>query len=285
MGVRGSMGILMVIGDDIYPQMEHILLFEKFKRRPAKDGVTVGLSDLTGTKVSNNGEPVTVYHGTNTNFDKFDMSWQGQTDEGFYGRGFYFALEKEHAAEYGSKVLKCFLDTKNPFYLRTWNTIGSYEEIELREDLSKLKGVDPDIRPIRTLPKGYELKVEEDRHYRGDVVTRIGVCPKQELWDSDDVVYGDDIYLRTVDAKDPVKLKGYSELAIVQFNDLLNGVELKSGLASWLLQSLDRWNFTDLLEKNGYDGLFVVGNKGQETPIEEVKEILVWNTDQIHIIR
>jgi hypothetical protein len=62
---------------------------------------------------------IVAFHGTYGDFKKFDMSYQGKTDEGYYGRGFYFSPDKEEASEYGPLVLECVLHIKNPFYLRT----------------------------------------------------------------------------------------------------------------------------------------------------------------------
>lgn len=234
------------------------------------------------SKVSKNGQLLTVYHGTNSKFDKFDASYMGQTDEGYYGRGFYFTIDKDYASEYGSRVIEANLDVKNPFYLRTWSTLGSYEEIYLREDLSKLKGVPSYFKPNKEIPEGFELTVRDTNH-SGDEVVEIVVAPKKELWGTDDEVYGPSIYLRKEDAAKKDMLEGYKELAVVQFNDMRADVEFDGGLANWVLQKLDRWNFHELLQKNGYDGIFVVGKDGDKTPIDEVSEIVVWDPSQIQI--
>ena len=90
------------------------------------------------SKVVKNGKLLTVYHGTYGNFTKFDASYMGRTDEGFYGRGFYFTNDITDARDYGDRVIKCNLDIENPFYLKDWSTLGSWMELELRVDLSTL---------------------------------------------------------------------------------------------------------------------------------------------------
>jgi len=82
-------------------------------------------SPETASKVvDENGEPLVVYHGTNTEFYEFDLKYFGKTDKGWYGKGFYFTPNKEFSfardvvEQYGGKeiILKVFLCIKNPFY-------------------------------------------------------------------------------------------------------------------------------------------------------------------------
>jgi hypothetical protein len=250
----------------IYTRMRKILSFRLFEQT------------LTET------DRIVAFHGTYGDFKKFDMSYQGKTDEGYYGRGFYFSPDKEEASEYGLLVLECVLHIKNPFYLRTWTTMGGYEEIELRDDLSKLKGIPDYIKPDRKLPDGYKVSIIKDhRHYRGEIVTAINIVPQEKFYGTDKEIYGDSIYLLKKDADNPETIKGYTEMAIVSFNDMINGVEVNGGLANWLLQSIGRDNFTEILENNGYDGLFVVREKGNKTPLDEVIEFMVWDPDKIEI--
>jgi hypothetical protein len=249
----------------IYTRMRKILSFRLFEQ-------TLTESDR-----------IVAFHGTYGDFKKFDMSYQGKTDDGYYGRGFYFSPDKEEAGEYGPLVLECVLHIKNPFYLRTWTTMGGYEEIELRDDLSKLKGIPDYIKPERKLRDGYKVSVIEDRHHRGEIVTVINIVPEEKFYGTDKEIYGDSIYLLKKDADNPETLKGYTEMAIVSFNDMINGVEINGGLANWLLRSIGRDNFTEILENNGYDGLFVVREKGNKTPLDEVIEFMVWDPDKIEI--
>lgn len=236
------------------------------------------------SKVSENGKLVTVYHGTNASFDKFDASYMGQTDEGYYGRGFYFTIDRDEAKDYGNRIIEAKLDVKNPFYLRTWSTLGSYQELYLRDDLSKLKGVPDNFKIDKSIPKGYYLKREEGEHGSDKTVT-YSVHPKPELYGTDKEVYGPDVTVTEDEAKRPGSEEGYSLLAIVQFNDMQNNNDFDGGLANWVLQKLDRYNFHELLQKNGYDGIFVVGDEGDKTPIDEVSEIVVWDPSQIQIIK
>lgn len=64
--------------------------------------------------VDEKGQLLAVYHGTDEQFTVFDKSKIGKTDEGMFGRGFYFASEKSEAADYGASVKKYYLNIKNP---------------------------------------------------------------------------------------------------------------------------------------------------------------------------
>ena len=229
------------------------------------------------------GNALVVYHGTRSrsSFDKFDMSYFGQTDEGFYGRGFYFTPDESEASEYG-RVLACHLRMDNPFYLRTYSSLGSSIELDLRDDLAKLKGMPSDLKTVRHLPDGYYVDRKESE-WNGDVTVEYTVYPDKKFYGTEKEIYGPAIKLlkrfeHTAD--------GNGELmAIVAFNDMVNEIDYSEGQANWLLQKLDRNNFHNILSDNGYDGLFVVGADGDKTPIDEVSEFMVWNTDQIEIIK
>jgi len=68
-----------------------------------------------GSKITKGGKPKIVYHGTNTNFDKFDPS---KKRKGWLSKGFYFTEDKNDATTYGSVVLRVYLSVKNPFIIK-----------------------------------------------------------------------------------------------------------------------------------------------------------------------
>ena len=95
--------------------------------------------------VDDNGEPMVVYHGTNSDFTKFSLEKVGSNvDYGMWGSGFYFSPVRSFSKYYGSKILKLFLNIRNPF-VRNPNTQGSKsqfkpvygkeESIELRNEI------------------------------------------------------------------------------------------------------------------------------------------------------
>jgi len=69
-----------------------------------------------------------VYHGTNnTEFNIFDADRIGSAsgDDGFFGKGFYFAYSRGEASYYGSKrIISAYINVKNPFNFET--ELGEY---------------------------------------------------------------------------------------------------------------------------------------------------------------
>lgn len=62
-----------------------------------------------------NNLPKLYYHATNTNFEDFDIQY---SKNGWLGKGFYFADNKQVIKEYGKKILQVFLKIENPFYVK-----------------------------------------------------------------------------------------------------------------------------------------------------------------------
>ena len=75
---------------------------------------------MPNTKVvDENGNPMVVYHGTNTAFTEFQERYIGSLDPGYFGRGFYFTPDKSAAEAYaksanGNMIMGVFLDISNP---------------------------------------------------------------------------------------------------------------------------------------------------------------------------
>lgn len=67
--------------------------------------------------ISPDGQLFEVYHGTDSGeFYIFDKKTIGSAnDMGWYGKGYYFAFTEGEAKMYGNRVMKCYLNIKNPF--------------------------------------------------------------------------------------------------------------------------------------------------------------------------
>ena len=80
-------------------------------------------------EISPEGSLLPVYHGTNSGeFYEFDKKLIGAAnDAGWYGRGFYFAFSEYEAGTYGRRVLKCYLNIKNPFNFS--EEMGQYDGV------------------------------------------------------------------------------------------------------------------------------------------------------------
>lgn len=73
----------------------------------------VSASDNVSKVVDGNGEPMILYHGSPEQFTEFDISKFGRSDQGSYGKAFYFTSRKERAARYGENVMPVFINARN----------------------------------------------------------------------------------------------------------------------------------------------------------------------------
>ena len=67
--------------------------------------------------VDNEGKPLVVEHATNNDFTEFDINRLGENshDKGLFGAGFYFGTHAPGWMQGSKKVMRVFLDIKNPF--------------------------------------------------------------------------------------------------------------------------------------------------------------------------
>jgi hypothetical protein len=254
--------------------MKHIKTYMLFESDNGFDG-WFGKSKVVGR----DGRSMAMYHGTNTRFEKFERSAQGRTDDGFYGKGFYFSPSKEEAKEYGSHVIEAYLRVENPFWLRTNSSSDSIIMLDLRDDLSKLTFMPDSLKTNRKLPEGYKVKVRDGGVAHGRKTVSVAVWPEPELYGTDREEYGpDQVYYESDYKKEDAELS-----AIVEFNDMMAGVDWSVGWTTSLLKVVGRDSFTENLKSVGYDGVFVVGvNELGEVPsIENVHEVIVFDPGQI----
>lgn len=108
--------------------------------------------------VDENGEPLLVYHGTNSKFDTFDIAKFGKTDQGDRGLGFYFSEKKSISERYGENIMPVFLNIKTKYngiqekYLGRKRSKQQLIEEELK-DIEKNR-----VRIIKNLIKQRDLK-------------------------------------------------------------------------------------------------------------------------------
>jgi hypothetical protein len=218
--------------------------------------------------VDDNNKPLIVYHGTKFKFSKFRKSAIGQTDNGYYGKGFYFTKNIDTAKEYGSVIVPVYLRIEKPFILLSASGNDHDSIYDVRDSLSTLKGMPKNLKTIRTLPEGYYIQVEEkeSRYRRNEKYKVYTVFPEEKYYGTDKEIYGEECF---------------SELsAIIKFNDQLNNVNYDAGWVTDLLKMLNRDNFHIILKNNGYDGLFVVDAEHNN----EVLEYVVYEPNQIKSI-
>jgi hypothetical protein len=144
------------------------------------------------------------YHGSGESFDEFDPLKMGKTDEGWFGKGFYFSPNPEIANQYAAgrspNVQQVYLRAKNPYDWRKNEGVG-------------MRLGTPEERYAKTreiMSKGYDsVDVYSDR---------IKLSPDQAL--SDDVFLA--IVKRSQEMGDPVIPRTMIEQALksgIEYSD------------------------------------------------------------------
>lgn len=102
------------------------------------------------SRVSANGVPKVVYHGTPHNFNAFDIRKLGQGNDQ-YGVGFYFTDSPDWAAGYGNIIMPCYIRIVKPI---VWSR---QPNITLRQARAIACGLDR-AETIDALEAGYDVK-------------------------------------------------------------------------------------------------------------------------------
>lgn len=125
------------------------------------------------SKVVKNGKPLIVYHGSTVGFNIFDSKKIGShTDDGMWGKGFYFSDERT-AKKYGANVVGVFLSIKNPYMItgkQTIQEVADYLEI----DESILKSDNGFVRPYVPYIGTFTSNIKYKGH-DGIIVDRGGI--------------------------------------------------------------------------------------------------------------
>ena len=209
------------------------------------------------------------WHGSkNGDFDTFHESYIGQTDPGYYGRGFYFSPNKEDAESYGP-ARKFHLKTSNPFIVHSNGELYHDSLYDLRDKLADLTN-QPHLKTNRKIPEGYELKEGEIDHpyASGKKLKVYSVEPKEHLYGTEHEIYGKEVH-------SPLK-------AIIDFNDKKSGIDAPiNPIASGLIREMTHGkHFHDILKDHGYDSVHVVN-----PDTKKVKEMVVFDPKKISLIK
>lgn len=100
-----------------------------------------------------------LYHGTNKEFEGFDLSEFGQTDEGFAGKGVYFTNAPEFAEEYGGTLIPTYAKLQTPLIVDSYDKINDAAGVQRARDLT---GEKSKIIRDNLMAKGYDGILIED---------------------------------------------------------------------------------------------------------------------------
>lgn len=86
---------------------------------------------------------ITAYHGTDSNFEQFDLNKFGKHDNGDLGKAIYFTKNEKTASKYGKNIKKVELNLKKPLILNNETDYQNlWNELAKKVDISKLNDID-----------------------------------------------------------------------------------------------------------------------------------------------
>lgn len=235
-----------------------------------------------------------IYHGTNTDeLTEFDESTIGSRDEGFFGRGFYFADNAGEARYYGKNVGEYFVrgdlldltDTSGePSYLGSplifINWAEKLDKIDMLDDTHKQA-----LNSAKKLVKYYDDNVEFLQMQNSDgslgFSAKIVNPTREKIIDEPDVVFMQNRY----DANFPSTKEEAKERLFYQFandvrrfadNDFFEGYDddFFFSLSDYIreggdVSGLNASKLTEKAKAAGFDGV----RAGDETVIFDAKNI------------
>lgn len=226
--------------------------------------------------VDENGNPLKVYHGTNSEpFAKFDEKKIGNRDSGWFGKGFYFALSKGEASIYGKNIMPAYLNIQKPFVFQDFQDpeFGGYGFGDSLY-LSNLLDFAPDIaKKMETYI--YKTPSTAENNYTQEG-TKINLEEYKKLVDNENIKYNKEIYEQShgvnkqkvleytfegIDGNEKRITLNYSgkepseQLLKHMLFDKKYGVDLSDGLYGVERKLAGHGDeFTNALKEQGYDG-------------------------------
>ena len=190
-----------------------------------------------------NGLLMTVYHGTNNDFNIFDKQYVSKNTKnaGFYGDGFYFTPDKESARQYGKSSKEVYLDIKNPF---SFSELSKYNGEDYYSNYVQIKNLVELNSEWGNIPVKFN-----DKKTWGDIYEDV-----KAMLDGN----------KTDEEIDNLMYDKYGEIS-EKINDRLYNYSKRNNYKT----------LSQVLEENGYDGII-----NRETP-ENSTEIVAFNSNQI----
>ena len=247
--------------------------------------------------VDEDGEPMPLYQGSNlTDFTgdfQFDPKYIGSGhDEGFYGRGFYFARNRGEARYYGENVGEFFIRMENPFEMGS--TGGTMQEMFLHarrilESLDEPRLITDEFRKTAETHDQMEAYVRQHgemvRHQNGGYVLKGEHPVYGEMMSAVRRVVGQDDEGRILYGGEPTPEKAVMK-TVYDWMSNAHGVEytsftdyMRTSYPSEYTGSMSRL-LSDTVQARGYDGIIVGSNEKGEYGWE-YDEIVVFDPTQI----
>ncbi len=251
--------------------------------------------------VQGDGSPKVVYHGTNS-FDPSDRATAefkeeaiGSThDDGWYGRGFYFADSQGEASTYGNKVASVYLSVKNPFFFDSapLDSVGRYEtfyKAGFRNPTidTFAKRLKENLSIVKNEQSGISIDTIEDRETQYYVISREG--DEGTLTDRPNFDINDAILEASIELTSEQMLSEGLDPNI-EMPDITRAFRYNRASGFVRMYSEDSADFTNKVKALGFDGIVVNDETVvfEPTQIKEVRntgefgkqESLIFNAGQ-----
>lgn len=91
------------------------------------------------SNIVENSTKIKGYHGTDENFDNFDLKYFGKHDQGDFGKAVYFSDNENTASKYGKNVKQQDIELNNPYIINTEEDYKQlWSQLAKETDISKL---------------------------------------------------------------------------------------------------------------------------------------------------
>lgn len=91
------------------------------------------------SNIVENSTKIKGYHGTDENFDNFDLKYFGKHDQGDFGKAVYFSDNENTASKYGKNVKQKDIELNNPYIINTEEDYKQlWSQLAKETDISKL---------------------------------------------------------------------------------------------------------------------------------------------------
>ena len=91
------------------------------------------------SNIIENSTKIKGYHGTDENFDNFDLKYFGKHDQGDFGKAVYFSDNENTASKYGKNVKQQDIELNNPYIINTEEDYKQlWSQLAKETDISKL---------------------------------------------------------------------------------------------------------------------------------------------------
>lgn len=159
-------------GSPVKPRFSGVTETQQFKRW---FGDWQNYPNAASKVVNDDGTPRVVYHGTNADFNAFDIR---KAKNGVFGKGFYFATSKGRASAYGSnKVLEVYLNVRTPYIVSDSMGFTSDDYLTMQKQFGVRDKI-TDQNVVKILQQqGYDGIIAEDG--KGNVREIVAFKPTQ----------------------------------------------------------------------------------------------------------